>query len=277
MIDQEDLPSSNKKEYVKTVNNNINLSNVIIPGNTYYLESASNSKDYEYVRVAKGVRMIAIDNTRNVRDFGGWKTDSGPLNYGLIFRGAEPYSSVKNTEFVFKLIGITDIVDIRSNSQFKEKRNQLTSFGKHNYPVSGYTLKRENNRLVVEAIMKLVVSGKSVFFHCAVGTDRTGTIALLLEGILGVNQTSLFDDYELSYFRRQVWNAGKLRTNGSFVSLYNSLKSYGNSEPEKFINWFLSESKDKNKDLKLINDFRKKMINGNPGTYKLSGGNLVKE
>ena len=125
--------------------------------------------------------------------------------------------------------------------------------------------------------MQLVVADKKVFFHCAVGTDRTGTIAMFLEGILGVGNSNIFDDYELSYFRREVWNSGKTRNGSEINSLYNQIKASGTMEQEKFINWFLSESKDKNKDLNLINNFRKKMINGNPTVYKLSGGKLVKE
>jgi uncharacterized protein YjdB/protein tyrosine/serine phosphatase len=269
--------SSNKKEYISTVSDSIMLTNILIPGNTYYLESSTNSKNYEYVSINKGVRMIQVKSVRNIRDFGGWKADGGTLKYGLIFRGASPYESLSDTEATFKRVGITDIVDIRSNAQFRSDRNKLPSFTKHNFQVYGYTVKRINSRNAVEAIMKLVVAGKKVYFHCAVGTDRTGTIAMLLEGILGLSKTNLFDDYELSYFRREVWNSGKTRNGSEINSLYNQIKASGTMEQEKFINWFLSESKDKNKDLNLINNFRKKMINGNPTVYKLSGGNLVKE
>jgi len=270
-------PSSNKKEYITTVNNNVMLTNLLIPGNTYYLESSNDSKNYEYVSINKGIRMIQVKSVRNIRDFGGWKADGGTLKYGIIFRGASPYESLTETESTFKQIGITDIVDIRSNSQFNSDKSKLKSFNKHNYQVYGYTIKRINSHKAVEAIMKLVVAGRKVYFHCAVGTDRTGTIAMLLEGILGLNKTYLFDDYELSYFRREVWNAGKTRNGSEINSLYNQIKSYGTMEQEKFIHWFLSESNDKTRDLKLINDFRKKMINGNPIEYKLSNGELVKD
>ena len=147
---------------------------------------------------------------------------------------------------------------------------------KYLFVVGGYSPNNNENRKAVEKIMQLVVADKKVFFHCAVGTDRTGTIAMFLEGILGVSNGNIHDDYELSYFRRQVSNSGKTRTNGSFVSLFNSVQKQSGNGQEKFINWFLSKSSDKNRDLKLINDFRKKMIDGNPTTYKLSNGTLVK-
>lgn len=268
--------STGKKNHIKTVGDEISLSNILVPGNTYYLES-SDGKIHEYVTVKKGLRMIYTKRVDNVRDLGGWKASGGTLKYGLIFRGAYPYSSPQETEVTFKSIGITDIVDLRTNSEFNSIKNKMPSLGKYIFVVSGYSENKKDNRAAVEKIMQLVVANKKVFFHCAVGTDRTGTIAMFIEGILGVNSGNIFDDYELSYFRRQVSNSGKTRTNGSFVGLYNSIQKYAGNGEEKFINWFLSNSSDKNKDLKLINDFRKKMIDGNPTKYKLSNGNLVKD
>ena len=44
---------------------------------------------------------------------------------------------------------------------------------------------------------------------------------------------------------------------------------------KKFINWFIETSKDKANDIKLINNYRKAMINGTPKEYKLSGNKAV--
>ena len=267
--------STGKKNHIKTVSDAISLSNVLVPGNTYYLES-SDGKTHEYVTVKKGLRMMYTQHVTNVRDLGGWKADGGSVKYGLIFRGANPYGNPTATEATFKLMGITDIVDLRTNSEFNSAKKAMPSFSKYLFVVGGYSPNNNENRKAVEKIMQLVVADKKVFFHCAVGTDRTGTIAMFLEGILGVSNGNIHDDYELSYFRRQVSNSGKTRTNGSFVSLFNSVQKHSGNGQEKFINWFLSKSSDKNRDLKLINDFRKKMIDGNPTTYKLSNGTLVK-
>ncbi|MBQ7651025.1 MAG: tyrosine-protein phosphatase, partial [Victivallales bacterium] len=43
-----------------------------------------------------------------------------------------------------------------------------------------------------------------IVFHCIGGTDRTGTMATLLNALLGVNENELCRDYEASWFR----NAG---------------------------------------------------------------------
>ena len=39
-----------------------------------------------------------------------------------------------------------------------------------------------------------------IYFHCQIGRDRTGTIAYMLNGLLGVDHYTLTMDYELSCF-----------------------------------------------------------------------------
>jgi protein tyrosine/serine phosphatase len=41
---------------------------------------------------------------------------------------------------------------------------------------------------------------KPVYFHCAIGRDRTGTFAALVLGLLGVSEGDISKDYELTYF-----------------------------------------------------------------------------
>ena len=39
-----------------------------------------------------------------------------------------------------------------------------------------------------------------LFFHCSIGTDRTGLISFLVNGLLGVNEEDLYRDYLFSNF-----------------------------------------------------------------------------
>ena len=41
---------------------------------------------------------------------------------------------------------------------------------------------------------------KVIYFHCWGGLDRTGTVAFILEGLLGCSFTDMCIDYELSSF-----------------------------------------------------------------------------
>ena len=43
-------------------------------------------------------------------------------------------------------------------------------------------------------------AGKPVYFHCKTGADRTGTLAFLIESLLGVTETDKSIDFELTSF-----------------------------------------------------------------------------
>ena len=48
-----------------------------------------------------------------------------------------------------------------------------------------------------------------MYFHCAAGRDRTGTLAILLLGTLGVSESDMAKDFELTYFSPQDWSMTK--------------------------------------------------------------------
>lgn len=271
--------SSHEKSLIKKVSNET-INYYMIPGNVYYLESTANPAVFEIVKISGKVRMIDIPDMRNVRDMGGWTADGGVVKYGMIFRGANP-DDLK-TKTAFNALGIKRIIDIRTSTQINERQaNMKVDFKSitKNFPASGYNLDN-NNKAGVRAIMEAVVDGKVVYFHCQVGTDRTGTLAYLLEGILGLDKTSRYDDYELSYFYREEGGHGKNRNHEQINKLYDLIsKGYSkkNKGQEKFIKWFIAGSSNVNNDIKLINDFRAKMINGSPTKYKISNGALVEK
>ena len=59
-----------------------------------------------------------------------------------------------------------------------------------------------NNKNMVKNIFDLLSDKTNypLIYHCNIGTDRTGLITYLLNGLLGVNQEDLFIDYEFSNF-----------------------------------------------------------------------------
>ncbi|MDT3365797.1 MAG: tyrosine-protein phosphatase [Bacteroidota bacterium] len=60
------------------------------------------------------------------------------------------------------------------------------------------------------------MNGKPVYFHCAAGRDRTATLAVLLLGALGVSESDMAKDYELTYFTPTDWGMSK-DDNGNYV------------------------------------------------------------
>ena len=53
---------------------------------------------------------------------------------------------------------------------------------------------------ILKKTMQYAVNGDSIYFHCTIGTDRTGTLAYFLEGLLGVSLEDRVRDYELTYY-----------------------------------------------------------------------------
>ena len=75
-------------------------------------------------------------------------------------------------------------------------------------------------------------------FHCIGGTDRTGTFAYLLEGLLGVEEEELIRDYEMSFI-----SGGGVDTRhyGWLETLIKAVRGLpGETIPEKLEGYFLS-------------------------------------
>ncbi len=259
--------TNNTKKLITTVDSKY-VYLYMIPKSTYYIESTSDPSKFELVSITGSLRMVNA-NLLNMRDLGGWKADGGTVKYGVLFRSANTNAISSLTRF--NHLGITGVVDLRPDSEINSK-SAIESIRKR-ISITYYST-GSNVRKATEMVMKSVVEeNKNVLFNCNFGRDRTGTMAYILEGLLGVGLEDRKTDFELTY----LFSPKRTRDDGSFKSLITQINKYSSTtyEQEKFINWYLSSSKDKEKDLKLINDFRKKAIDGNPHEYKLVNGKLT--
>lgn len=258
--------NDNTKEYITTVDGSV-INYYLYPGKTYYLESKNDSNKVEIVTVIGSLRVIN-GSVANFRDLGGWMTDEGTtINYGKLYRSA---STDKLSENIINILNIKRIVDLRASGASSSATAASKAIRKV-VGVSGYKIDKSSKvREAVTEIMSAIVDGKNVVFNCAIGRDRTGTVAYTIEGILGVTVENRNRDYEISYFTYPEYDRVYIeRLNSQFK--YDKFKY----DQERFINWYLSSALNKYSDLDLINQFRKKMIDGNPQEYKLSNGTLV--
>lgn len=53
---------------------------------------------------------------------------------------------------------------------------------------------------ILDCVITAVTHNEPVYFHCSAGADRTGTVACILEAILGLSQGDIDKDYELTCF-----------------------------------------------------------------------------
>ena len=145
----------------------------------------------------------------NMRDLGGWKADGGHIAYGKLYRGAA-LSSRRTTDRakeIFKNdLGISVDLDLRGIKESEANVGPVVEGVEYiKFPVEknlgrGTGNTQELYQQAIRAIIGYLGEGRSVFFHCAGGADRTGTLAFLIEGLLGVSESDMSKDYEITTF-----------------------------------------------------------------------------
>lgn len=214
------------------------------------------------------VRMIQCE-TANVRDLGGWACDGGTVKYGKLFRGGEFKEA--DLDVFLNQLGIRHELNLRGAD---EGAGEVTSLRDHVgytcpakyvwYTISDTTTWRE----ILRCAFDCVTEGRPLFFHCSAGADRTGTVACILEAILGMSQSDIDKDYELTCFKTGVAtdNAARRRNESEWSGLISQINAKsGDTFRDKVINWvatmgFMADE---------INAYRAAMIDGAPETIAL--------
>ena len=186
-------------------------------------------------------RNLTIEGMTNCRDIGGRATvDGGMIKQGLIFR-----TSGKNQNG-----SLTDATkeEMLNHLKLKNEINLAGDSSSYNLNLEGTTLFTgsrmdtsstggyshiSRNAEAVKNFFNFIADENNypLFYHCKIGTDRTGLCTILLHGLLGVSYNEIYQDYLFS-------NCGKIgeqRTIGD-----------GNSHDiRKYMDDFLSYSGEK--------------------------------
>ena len=202
----------------------------MIPGQRVYYRVVSVKESVE-TTVAEGsllptgnLRWIYAEGTWNVRDMGGWTGLGGnPIRYGQIFRGGQltnpkdPYNVLLTSAGIeaMRNAGIRAELDLRSSSQahytyasFAIKENNKYDADFTNIATTSARMWNydgdDSNIRAFKWIISELKAGKPVFFHCQNGADRTGTMGLLIGALLGMSESDLAKDYELTTFCQEA-------------------------------------------------------------------------
>lgn len=184
----------------------------LIPGITYYYKvlSADGSVLKQASVTPLGPLRWINGVTENMRDLGGWKADGGHIAYGKLYRGARLSHRITDSskDIFLKDLGIALDLDLRGIKDSEAQADPIITEADYlRFPVEknlgrGTGNTQELYQQAIRAIIGYLGEGKAVFFHCAGGADRTGSLAFLIEALVGVSESDLSKDYELTTFGR---------------------------------------------------------------------------
>ncbi len=233
----------------------------LVPGEKYYYKVlAADGKVLKSACVMPVGPLRMINGVAgNMRDLGGWKAEGGHIAYGKLYRGAAlERISDKGREIFLKDLGISVDLDLRGIKESEYKVGAVmpeTVYLK--LPVEknlgrGTGNTEELYQQAIRSIIGWLGEGRSVFFHCAGGADRTGSLAFLIEALLGVSESDLSKDYELTTFGRANTRLRNYRATEEETHILYELVTYlrqfgapGTSINELALNWATTRHSDK--------------------------------
>lgn len=209
----------------------------------------------------------------NVRDLGGWPCDGGAVKYGLLIRGGK-LAAADRAVLVGEL-GIQHDLDLRGRegggsddepdmtesplgSDVWYTRTQQYAW----YALTPVATWQTYLRCVIDA----VTHREPVYFHCTAGADRTGTLACVLEGLLGMSQSDIDKDYELTTFYSGSGSdaTARRRNESDWKGLINAINAVsGDTFRDKCVRFAVGTC---GMSLADINAYRAAMTNGTPET-----------
>lgn len=186
----------------------------------------------------------ALAGAVNFRDLGGYHTADGRrTRYGRVFRSNSLQElTPADLELIRGRLGLMTVLDLRSAQEIRhdgvgplaheslryvnvpmlqEKRDYQPGrieTGLVDRYFSYLELAREN---IVRAL-ETIAEAQPLVFHCAAGKDRTGVLAALLLGCLGVEPETVISDYALGHQSREEL-IGFLRRRPSYIERLDQL------------------------------------------------------
>jgi len=175
---------------------------------------------------ARGGRWVHLQGAANVRDLGGLPTlDGRRTTYGVLLRADNLQGlTPEDVRLLVGDLGVRTVVDLRTDGErTREGPGPLASedVDHHHHslvPEDGTRLPESDERIlpdrteqrpedvylgylddaateIADAVRALATGEGAAIFHCAAGKDRTGVLAALMEGAVGVTREGILVDY----------------------------------------------------------------------------------
>ena len=221
----------------------------------------------------------------NVRDLGGWACDGGTVKYGLLIRGGR--ISVADRAVLVEQLGVQHEIDLRGKENRPSYDDEVTTESPLGNDVwftiadkaASYTLTPVATwQIYLRCVIDAVTHREPVYFHCTAGADRTGTLACVLEGLLGMSQSDIDKDYELTTFYTGSGSDqnARRRNEPEWKKLINEINAVsGDTFRDKCVHFAVGTC---GMSMADINAYRAAMTNGTPETlhwYQTIAKNLT--
>ena len=235
-------------------------------------------------------RNLKIDGMTNCRDMGGGREleDGGYIKQGLLYRTSgtnswgngrakvpDTITTAGKEELLVHLGCKTEINVNNSGSNQVGVENFVDAYmwydsGKHHLYRNAEPLKR-----VMHALAN--PDNYPIFYHCRIGTDRTGLCAIIISGLLGVPENLIYQDYLFSNFGniQEKRYIGDKAGRDNILNYINDLKNFpGEKFQNKVYNYLLSigvPAEELNSIIDILVDGNKPQGNNNKQEAILAG------
>ncbi len=210
-------------EIMGTGEQSIDLYNLFLGKNYYKINAYYEGDEEGEPSYSSGVYSLTVDSTyprnlyvgakmTNCRDMGGRVLPSGgTIRQGLIYRTCgNGYNQdgqkidQEGKDILLKQFKVKSEIVLHNDSGFNfalegtKVYNTYMDYKGSTKSKHHFSRNTENVKNVFEILAK--EESYPTYYHCRIGTDRTGLIAILLNGVLGVPLNDIYQDYLFSNF-----------------------------------------------------------------------------
>ena len=202
-------------------------------------------------------RNLKIDGMTNCRDMGGGRQleDGGYIKQGLLYRTsstngwgngrAKVPDTITNDGKEELLTHLGCKTEINVNNGGNTNYINIDNFVIANMWYDGGKHHLYRNAEPVKEVFHALANPENypIFYHCRIGTDRTGLCAILISGLLGVSENEIYQDYLFSNFGniQEKRYIGDKAGRDNILNYINDLKAFpGEKFQNKIYNYLLS-------------------------------------
>ena len=192
-------------------------------------------------------RTVDIPTISNTRDVGGFTSQFGTMKQGLIYRSGRLDDFTEGGRSALNQLDIQTDLDLRNNGEGSRNPARLTNYYLKTLQTYYNNFNDTYRPALIDAVRVFTEPANyPIMFHCAVGRDRTGTLAMILQALCGADKEYIIHDYYTSMW--SVTGAYQKEVNELNLQVVNDtltqLENFGNGSLLTGVENYLKEQMD---------------------------------